>query len=79
MAARMQKPAYGLNDAPRRLFNIIDGSLRNYECVPTRGDRCTYVFYSKTHLAAKSVSSSKAELPKVADNDVLDRMPHPLI
>ena len=50
MAARMKKPAYGLNDAPRRWFNIIDASLRNYECVPTRGDRCTYVLYSNCLL-----------------------------
>ena len=62
VAARKKKPAYDLNDAPRRWFNIIDGSLRNYECVPTRGDRCTYALYSKTHLAAKSVSNSQEAL-----------------
>ena len=48
MVARMKKPAYGLNDAPRRWFNVVDASLRSYGCEPTRGDRCTYVMYSKT-------------------------------
>ena len=48
MTAKMKKPAYGLNDAPRRWFNVVDGSLRHYECEPTRGDRCTYVLYSKS-------------------------------
>ena len=48
MVARMKKPAYGLNDAPRRWFNVVDTSLRSYGCEPTRGDRCTYVLYSQT-------------------------------
>ena len=46
MVARMKKPAYGLNDAPRRWFNVVDKELRSAGCVPTRGDRCTYVLYS---------------------------------
>ena len=79
MAARMKKPAYGLNDAPRRWFNIIDASLRKYECVPTRGDRCTYVLYSKTHLAKGQVSNSKSESPQIAGDEMLDRMLHPFI
>ena len=45
MAARMKKPAYGLNDAPRRWWNIVDKALRSYGLVPTRADRCTYVLY----------------------------------
>jgi len=77
MAARMKKPAYGLNDAPRRWFNIIDASLRNYECVPTRGDRCTYVLYSNTERASKQTTSSKSDQPQLAGNEMLDRMLHP--
>ena len=39
----MKKPAYGLNDAPKRWWNIVDKALRSYGLVPTRADRCTYV------------------------------------
>jgi YD repeat-containing protein len=46
MVARMKKPAYGLNDAPRRWWNVVDGKLRTYGLMPTRADRCTYVLYS---------------------------------
>jgi hypothetical protein len=60
MAARMKKPAYGLNDAPRRWFNVVDGSLRHYGCEPTRGDRCTYVMYSQA--VYKQTSSSDKDL-----------------
>ena len=45
MAAWMKKPAYGLNDAPRRWWNVVDEKLRSYGLVPTRADRCTYVLY----------------------------------
>ena len=46
MGARLKRPAYGLNDAPRRWWNIIDRALRSYGMVPTRADRCCYVLYS---------------------------------
>jgi len=46
IGARMKKPAYGLNDAPRRWWNIIDGALLKYGSVPTRADRCCYVVHS---------------------------------
>ena len=42
IGARMKKPAYGLNDAPRQWWNILDSALRSYGLVPTRADRCTY-------------------------------------
>jgi hypothetical protein len=48
MGARMKKPAYGLNDAPRKWWNIVDGKLRSYGLEPTRADRCTYVLYEGT-------------------------------
>ena len=53
MVARLKKPAYGLNDAPRHWFNVKDASLWKYGCVPTQGDRCSYIVYSRTHLADK--------------------------
>ena len=46
MAGRLKRPAYGLNDAPRRWWNIIGKALRSYGMVPTRADRCCYVLYS---------------------------------
>ena len=54
MVARMKKPAYGLNDAPRRWWNVVDKQLRQYECVPTRADRCTYVLYSKKQVVSRA-------------------------
>ena len=65
MAAKMKKPAYGLNDAPRRWFNVVDGSLRHYGCEPTRGDRCTYVMYSQ---AAYKPNSSSDKDPCIASS-----------
>ena len=44
IGARLKRPAYGLNDAPRRWWNRLDTSLRSYGMIPTRADRCCYVF-----------------------------------
>ena len=46
IAARLKKPAYGMNDAPRRCWNILDKAQRTYGMIPTRADRCCYVLYS---------------------------------
>ena len=46
IGSRLQKPAYGLNDASRRWWNILDKALSGYGMVPTRADRCCYVLYS---------------------------------
>ena len=53
IAARVKKPAYGLNDAPRRWWNIVDKALRSCGLVPTRADRCTYVLYGQKQEARK--------------------------
>ncbi len=47
VVARMKRPAYGLNDAPRRWFNVVDKHLVSYGLTPTRADRCCYVLYKK--------------------------------
>ena len=39
IAARLQKPACGMNDASRRWWNIFDKALCSYGMVPTRADR----------------------------------------
>ena len=46
IAARLKKPAYGMNDAPRRWWNTLDKALRGYGMVATRADRCCYVLFS---------------------------------
>ena len=69
MAARLKKPAYGMNDAPRRWWNIIDGSLRKYGMVQTRADRCCYVLYSDRANTKSRVSDSK-----IVDQDKNDRV-----
>ena len=58
MVARMKKPAYGLNDAPRRWWNVVDEKLRSYGLVPVRADRCTYVYYSEPRVASKPADKS---------------------
>ena len=46
IAARLKKPAHGMNDALRRWWNSVDKALCNFGMVPTRSDRCCYVLYS---------------------------------
>ena len=47
IGARLKKPAYGMNDAPRRWWNRIDASLRSYGMTPARADRCVYIYATK--------------------------------
>ena len=51
IGARLVKPAYGMNDAPRQWWNKIDKALRGYGMIPTRADRCTYVLYEPARTA----------------------------
>ena len=46
IVARLKKPAYGMKDAPRRWWNILDKALCGYGMVPTQADRFCYVLYS---------------------------------
>ena len=61
----MKKPAYRINDAPRRWWNILDSALHSYGLVPTRADHCTYVYYGKQ--LPKSPPISKKESPNTFD------------
>ena len=45
IGAKMKKSAYGLNDAPRRWWQVVDKALLSYGMVPSRADRCTYILY----------------------------------
>ena len=57
---RMNKPAYGLNDAPHGWWNILDSALDSYGLVPTRADRCTYVYYGKPLPESTQISEKKS-------------------
>ena len=46
IGAHLKRPAYGLNDAPRRWWNRLDTALRGYGLVPRRVGRCCYVIHS---------------------------------
>ena len=46
IAARLKKPTYDMNDAPRRWWDILDKAPCCYGMVLTRADRCCYVLYS---------------------------------
>ena len=61
IGARLKRPAYGLNDAPRRWWNVVDKALLSYGLVPTRADRCTYVLYSEGKKNATATSSKGIE------------------
>ena len=88
IGARMKKPAYGLNDAPRRWWNILDSALRSYGLVPTRADRCTYVYYGKQLPKPALVSEKKSSttfdldgavdylMDPVSGNNAKDRQVH---
>ena len=68
ITARMKKPAYGLNDAPRRWWNIVDKALLSYGLVPTRADRCTYVLYGKKSATAEA--ELKKSQPKTMESAI---------
>lgn len=62
MAARLKKPGYGLNDAPRKWWNAVDKSLTSYGLVPTRADRCIYIFYGSQHKRPAPAVSRRIEI-----------------
>ena len=73
MVARMKKPAYGLNDAPRRWWNVVDSKLRSYECTPTRADRCSYVLYSERPRSTKPLGQSPSRPKPESQSSALDQ------
>ena len=79
MAAKMKKPAYGLNDAPRRWFNVVDASLRSYGCEPSRGDRCTYVMYSnyKNNRSNTDQTHNSPDIASSPQGGVLEKLLDP--
>ena len=43
--------------------NRLDGKLRSYGLIPTRGDRCCYVAYTDAHKSSKSSHAANAQPP----------------
>ena len=68
MAARLKKPAYGMNDAPWTWWNRVDAAVKNMGLCPARADRCTFVSYSdvkkhkKIHMAYSTEKIEKGPL-----------------
>ena len=92
IGARLKKPGYGLNDAARRWWQIIDKALLECGLVPTRADRCTYILYdstskTKTYQAPKNVTTDQVTISEaiehlmdpVARNNAKGRRPHGFI
>ena len=61
-----------MNDAPRRWWNRIDGSLK-YGMVPTRADRCVYVLYGPDRTTPKG-EASQLEKSNVLPHDYSKRV-----
>ena len=93
IGAKMKKSAYGLNDAPRRWWQVVDKALLSYGMVPTRADRCTYILYDDNIRKKELVSipphckessdpaqdALKLLLDPVARNNAQGRKPHGFI
>ena len=65
LAARLKKPAYGMNDAPRKWWNRLDAAVKTMGLLPARADRCTYISYAdvmkkKTKQVAHASGDSEA-------------------
>ena len=55
LATRLKKPAYGMNDAPRKWGNRLDSAVKAMGLLPARADRCTYVSYADVKKKTKQV------------------------
>ena len=56
LAARLKKPAYGMNDAPRKWWNRLDAAVKTMGLLPARADRCTYISYADVKKKKKTRS-----------------------
>ena len=75
----MKKPAYGLNDAPRRWWNIVDGKLRQYGLIPTRADRCTYVMYGQEKEASLKRTEKEENKASLQPLDAIEYLLDPIM
>ena len=73
IGARLKKPAYGMNDAPRRWWNRIDSSLQSYGLRPTRADRCVYILSKskpKTHSRGEKQPSISITSQEIYEKEI---------
>ena len=77
LAARLKKPAYGMNDAPRKWWNRLDAAVKAMGLLPARADRCTYVSYADV----KKKKKIKQVVHATGDNEAtqsFEQTGHPL-
>ena len=69
IAARLKKPAYGMNDAPRRRWNILDTVLRTYGIIPHELiDAATYCIRYSRVSELGNTGNPLSELQRVQMN-----------
>eukprot|EP00435_Cladocopium_sp_Y103_P044214 s2761_g12.t1 len=78
IGARLKKPGYGLNDAPRRWWQIIDKALLNCGLVPTRADRCTYILYDESSRKKSNFTPSVDKHGQVSISEAIDHLMDPV-
>eukprot|EP00435_Cladocopium_sp_Y103_P026803 s2064_g6.t1 len=78
IGARLKKPGYGLNDAPRRWWQIIDKALLACGLVPTRADRCTYILYDESSRKKSNFAPSVDKHGQVSISEAIDHLMDPV-
>eukprot|EP00435_Cladocopium_sp_Y103_P044081 s888_g12.t1 len=78
IGARLKKPGYGLNDAPRRWWQIIDKALLDCGLVPTRADRCTYILYDESSRKKSNFTPSVDKHGQVSISEAIDHLMDPV-
>eukprot|EP00435_Cladocopium_sp_Y103_P052048 s3265_g16.t1 len=78
IGARLKKPGYGLNDAPRRWWQIIDKALLNCGLVPTRADRCTYILYDESSRTKSNFTPNVDKNGQVSISEAIDHLTDPV-
>jgi hypothetical protein len=73
MGARLKKPAYGMNDAPRKWWNVVDSKFASYELVPTRADRCCYVLYGHKNIPNVPKHKGPREWPESKEIEIIEQ------
>jgi hypothetical protein len=80
IGARLKKPGYGLNDAPRKWWSRLDSALRSYGLQPARADRCLYIAYregGETRFSKSRPEQSVKSKPEQSVNgksDISDKI-----
>eukprot|EP00435_Cladocopium_sp_Y103_P076170 s9_g79.t2 len=69
---------YGLNDAPRRWWQIIDKALLNCGLVPTRADRCTYILHDESSRKKSNFAPSVDKHGQVSISEAIDHLMDPV-